>query len=237
VQWYDAADQSTMTLNGTTVSEWRSKVGGVAVSQGTAAAQPTLISNYYNGRSALTFDGGDFLQNATLPIQINGMTVMVAFDETTRVAFAGLVVGIPASGSDSATAGGFRLSVHEGANRPAELFATVANNIDIRSPSISESTALGKRVVFGRVPTSVAGAGNAVLRFDGQDGTADTLYGAPSTSTGTLIGGRFQAGVVDSLYRFNGRMMEVAIWNRALSVSEIRRVEQYINGKWGTAAV
>jgi hypothetical protein len=208
----------------------------VAVSQATASAQPTLTQNYYNGRSALTFDGGDFLLNSSLPIQINGMTVMGVFEETTRVAFAGVVVGVPASGSDSATAGGFRLSVHEGTNRPAELFATVTNNIDIRSPSISEATALGKRVVFGRVAQSVAGAGNAVFRFDGQDGTADTLYGAASNTTGTLIGGRFQVNVVDSLYRFNGRILEVAVWNRALDVSEIRRVEQYTKSKWGTAA-
>jgi hypothetical protein len=226
-----------MTLNGSTVSEWRSKVGGVAVSQATAAAQPTLTTGYFGGRSALTFDGGDFLSNSSLPIQINGMTVVAVFDETTRVAFAGVVVGIPASGSDNSTAGGFRVSVHEGTNRPAELVSTVSNTIDIRSPLVSETTALGKRVVVARVPQSVAGVGDADFRYDGQSGALDTLYDPPTNTTGTLIGGRYQVGAVSGSFRFNGRISEIAIWNRALTLDETKRVEQYANRKWGTAAV
>ena len=143
VQWYDAADQSTMTLNGSTVSEWRSKVGGVAVSQATASAQPTLTQSYYSGRSALTFDGGDFLLNSSRFIKFNGMTVVAVFDETTRVSFAGVVVGVPSSGNDSGSAGGFRLSLHEGTNRPAELLSAVTNTLDLRSPAVSVTSALG----------------------------------------------------------------------------------------------
>jgi len=237
VQWYDAADQSTMTLNGSTVSEWRSKVGGVAVSQATASAQPTLTQSYYSGRSALTFDGGDFLLNSSRFIKFNGMTVVAVFDETTRVSFAGVVVGVPSSGNDSGSAGGFRLSLHEGTNRPAELLSAVTNTLDLRSPAVSETSALGKRVVVARVEPSVNGFGNADFRYDGQGGTADTLYNAPSNSTGTLIGGRFVGGAVDSQYRFNGRILEVAIWNRALTLDETKKVEKYANTKWGTAAV
>jgi hypothetical protein len=237
VQWYDAADQSTMTLNGTTVSEWRSKVGGVALSQGTAAAQPTLTTGYYNGRSALTFDGGDFLYNASLPIQVNGMTVAAVFDETTRVAFAGVVVGAPASGNDNAAAGGFRLSVHEGTNRPAELLSAVSGNIDIRSPLVSETSALGKRVVVARVAPSDGTNGSADFRFDGTAGAADALYGVQTNTTGTLIGGRYQSGAVSGSFRFNGRILEVAIWDRALTLAEAQTFEQYANRKWGTAAV
>lgn len=237
VQWYDAADQSTMTLNGTTVSEWRSKVGGVAVSQATAGAQPTLTQNYYSGRSALTFDGGDFLSNATLPIQQNGFTGAIVFDETTRVGFAGLLVGIPPSGSDSTTAGGFRWSVHEAANRPTEIFATVANNIDLRGPLISEVTALGKNVAVVTVTPSVAGIGSGFMRLNGTAGAEDALYGAPIDTTGTLIGGRYQSGAVSGSFRFNGRILEVAIWNRALTLAEVQTFEKYANSKWGTSAV
>ena len=233
VQWYDAADQSTMTLNGTTVSEWRSKVGGVAVSQGTAAAQPTLTTGYYNGRSALTFDGGDVLANLSLPIQINGMTVAVVFDEATRVAFAGLVSATPASGNDSNQTDGFRMSVHEGTNRPCELLCAVANNLDLRSPLVPETTALGKRVAISYASPSAGGSGSGFTRFDGTPGAEDTLYGAAGDSTGTLIGGRFLSGAVSALYRFNGRICEVAIWDRALTVDETQKVEGYLAWRWG----
>jgi hypothetical protein len=237
VQWYDAADQSTMTLNGTTVSEWRSKVGGVAVSQGTAAAQPTLTQNYYNGLSALTFDGGDVLQNSSLPIQINGITLAVVFDETTRVAFAGLVVGMPASSSDQISSSAFLSAVHQGTNRPVDFFSNSTPAIDLRSPLVSEANALGKRVAVARVAPSVGGVGLAGLRYDGQAGAQITSYGVAGNSTGTLIGGRFQSGSVSANFRFNGRILEVAIWNRALTLNEAQQVEQYANRKWGTAAV
>lgn len=237
VQWYDAADQSTMTLNGTTVSEWRSKVGGVAVSQATAGAQPTLTQNYYNGKSALTFDGGDFLSNATLPIQINGFSAAIVFDETTRVGFAGLLVGIPPSGNDSTVAGGFRWSVHEGANRPTEMLASVANIVDLRSPLVVETSALGKNVAVATVSPSVGGSGSGFMRLNGTAGVEDILYGPPVNTTGTLIGGRFQSGAVSGSFRFNGRILEVAIWNRALTLAEVQTFQQYANRKWGTNAV
>lgn len=239
VQWYDAADQSTMTLNGSTVSEWRSKVGGVSVSQATAAAQPTLTTGYYNGRSALTFDGGDFLANLSLSIQRNGLSVAVVFDETTRVPFAGLVVGSPSSGDDfgNTPGNGFRMSVHEGTNKPVDLFAPVSNNIALLSPPVSETNALGKCVALATVAPSVGGNGSGFMRFNGTPGAEDPLYGAPSATTGTVIGGRFVGGVVDTLYRFNGRILEVAIWNRALTVNECRTFERYANSKWGTSAV
>lgn len=237
VQWYDAADQSTMTLNGTTVSEWRSKVSGVAVSQATAGAQPTLTQNYYNGKSALTFDGGDFLSNATLPIQQNGFSAAIVFDETTRVSFAGLLVGIPPSGSDSITAGGFRWSVHEGANRPTEMVASVANTVDIRSPLISEASALGKNVAVATVTPSDGGNERAVMRLNGTAGEQDALYSALVNTTGTLIGGRYQSGAVSGSFRYNGRILEVAIWNRALTLAEVQTFQQYANRKWGTNAV
>ena len=235
-QWYDAADTSTMTLNGTTVSEWRSKVGGVAVSQATASAQPTLTNGYYSGRSALTFDGGDFLSNATLPIQINGMTVAVVLDETTRVAFAGLVSGIPSSGSDQSTQGGFRFSVHEGTNRTIELLAGVSGgSIEAFPPVASEASALGKRIGIVTVAPSASGVGSAITRVGGVAGVEDSSYVAPSpaSSTGTLIGGRYQSGSVSASFRFNGRILEIAIWNRALTVAECRVFEQYAAAKWG----
>ena len=236
VQWYDAADQSTMTLNGTTVSEWRSKVGGVAVSQATAGAQPTLTQNYYLGRSALTFDGGDFLSNPTLSIQQDGFSAAIIFDETTRVSFAGLLGGIPPSGSDSDTAGGFRWSVHEGANRPTELFASVANNVDARSPSAVETSALGKNVAIAT--TSPSGVlQSAVMRLNGIAGAIDTVYGAPIATTGTLIGARYLSGSVSGSFRYNGRILEVAIWNRALALTDVQTFQQYSNRKWGTNAV
>jgi hypothetical protein len=75
------------------------------------------------------------------------------------------------------------------------------------------------------------------MRLNGTAGAEDTLYGALIDSTGTLIGGRYQTGAVSGSFRFNGRILEVAIWNRALSLAEVQKFQQYANRKWGTIAV
>jgi hypothetical protein len=70
--WLDAADASTITLNGSTVSQWNDKSGNNRhASQATAANQPTYSATGLNGKPTLTFDGlSDNLQ-ATIPSLAN----------------------------------------------------------------------------------------------------------------------------------------------------------------------
>jgi len=56
--WLDAADSATITLNGSTVSQWNDKSGNARhASQASAANQPTYTASAYAGKPALTFDG------------------------------------------------------------------------------------------------------------------------------------------------------------------------------------
>ncbi|MFM6669133.1 MAG: hypothetical protein ACKPJO_03205 [Dolichospermum sp.] len=56
--WLDAADSSTIILNGSTVSQWRDKSGnGRHATQATAANQPAYQATGLNGRPTIGFDG------------------------------------------------------------------------------------------------------------------------------------------------------------------------------------
>lgn len=58
--WLDAADASTITLNGITVSQWSDKSGnGRNVVQATASAQPTYTVSGLNGKPVLTFNSAN----------------------------------------------------------------------------------------------------------------------------------------------------------------------------------
>ncbi|MCH7226945.1 M6 family metalloprotease domain-containing protein [Haloferula sp. A504] len=61
--WLDASDTTKITLNGSTVSEWRDKSGNSRhASQATASSQPAFTAGGLNSMSVLTFDGAtDFL--------------------------------------------------------------------------------------------------------------------------------------------------------------------------------
>jgi hypothetical protein len=54
--WMDGSDSTTMTFNGSNVSEWRDKSGkGTTFTQGTALNQPTFTASARNGRSGINF--------------------------------------------------------------------------------------------------------------------------------------------------------------------------------------
>lgn len=60
--WLDAADTSTISLSGTSVTQWRDKSdNGYNFGQSTASAQPTSGVTTKNGLNVITFDGGDNL--------------------------------------------------------------------------------------------------------------------------------------------------------------------------------
>lgn len=66
--WLDAEDVATITLNGSTVSQWSDKSGtNNHVSQATATLQPVYQSSGFNGKPCLDFDNiDDFLGNASV---------------------------------------------------------------------------------------------------------------------------------------------------------------------------
>jgi len=67
--WLDAADASTVTVSGGTVSQWNDKSGNARhATQSTVGNRPTYTSAALNGKNVLTFDGtNDTLIGAFMP--------------------------------------------------------------------------------------------------------------------------------------------------------------------------
>lgn len=228
--WLDGSDSATMTLNGTTVSEWRSKAGSIAVSQSTASAQPTLTSNYYGTRSALTFDGGDVLYSASAPLAVAPCTSFMVLDETTTVSFAGCLVGTPSSGNDFDATNGFITTVRDTGNvalRGSNVNAAAGVAMSASSGSLGAS-AYGKKLL-----TAVVTSSTAQVRVNAVAGTADSAHTASGSSVGTLIGGRYLSGAVSASFRFNGKMCEMLHYSQALSTAQIAQLEKWLASRWG----
>jgi hypothetical protein len=76
--WLDGSDSSTLTLNGSTVSQWNDKSGGSRnATQSTANNQPTLESSSLNNRSTLTFDGTSDDMAGSLSYTLTAQTVVI----------------------------------------------------------------------------------------------------------------------------------------------------------------
>jgi hypothetical protein len=219
-----------MTPNGTTVSEWRSKVGSIAVSQtASALAQPTLTANYVGSRSALTFDGGDVLYSASAPLAVAPCTSFIVYAESSIVNFAGILGGTPSSGNDYGDVGGFITSARESGNvtvRTARVGQSAATEMNASSTSQGAS-AYGRKLL-----TAVVDASSATVRMNGVAGTADT-HAVTGSSSGTIVGGRFVGGAVSASFRLNGVVCEILHYSTALSQSQVSVVEKWLALRWG----
>jgi hypothetical protein len=229
--WLDASDSSSMTMNGTTVSEWRSKAGTIAVAQSTAGAQPTLTSNYYAGRSALTFDGGDAMYASSAPIAVAPSTSFIVIDEASAVSFAGTLVATPASGDDFGSASAFVTTVHDNG---AVYVRRGSNTGAVASAAlIADSTNLGSAAYGKRIIAVNCSSTTAQVRVNAVAGTADSAHTVSGSSAGVLIGGRFISSSVSGLYRFNGKICEVLHYSSSLSSSQMSTLEKWLAVKWG----
>lgn len=65
-------------VDATSVGTWTSRVGSVAITQGTGSAKPTQTTHAsWGNRTVLSFDGGDYLQNTSITAITAPFTIYV----------------------------------------------------------------------------------------------------------------------------------------------------------------
>lgn len=213
--WLDAADSSTITLNGSTVSEWRDKSGNNRhATQSTAANQPTKMTN------GVQFDGvADRMTLATQPI--TGTTPRTFF-----------VVASPTNLSAPAVFSAVEVTTSPGrlwdiCLESGQIAIRVTNNaiyattISTTSPGIF-GVAWSSGAVFS---TDVRHNGATITRTGGIDATINT-------TTGTA-----RIGYAEGQTKFfAGTISEMLIIPVFLSIADRQRIEGYLAHKWGLAA-
>ena len=215
--WLDAADSSTITLNGSTVSQWNDKSGnGRHVAQGNAENQPTRISD----PPRVVFDGSnDYL-----------ISTVFDFPRPFSVFFVGSSAGLS-----------YRHAVNVGISSTWCMFAGSFDNnyatffgngvgggtfwVDTaaNSPLVTTSSAR----IFG-VTNAGSGASDAIPYTNG---TAQTAKGGGTfsgTSRGVSIGG--YAGNLSQGWA--GPIYEFLILPRVCDLTERQLIEGYLAHKW-----
>jgi hypothetical protein len=221
--WWDASAASTVTLNGTTVSSWANRASGPALAQGTAGAQPTYTTAGVNGKNVLTFDGGDVLSaSATYGTQSN--TVFFVARENSASAFAGFFCLTPPSGNDNGNSDSILV---EQAGTDNVIVVQRGTGAPANSPRVAGSGLLPLSVVSVRGSSSVLG-----LRTNGTlaEELPNTFSG---TSTGVLVGGRYQSGAISGSFRAIMTMCEILHYTASLTNAQVSLVERYLGTKWG----
>jgi len=218
--WLDANDSSTITLNGSTVSQWDDKSGNnYHISQATASNQPTYVTSVLNSKNIVRFDGvNDIMSNASAQ---------------------------PVAGSASRTI--FYVfscnSTFNGSNYEYGLYFGLASPVDGGVIAISQELAV--RVSNGyRIFNQSNDDGSHAIISAVQDGTNVSNYsmwknGSALSATTTRsralnIGPGIHLGAHPVIANwFDGDIAEVIVYSSALSTSDRESVESYLSNKWG----
>ena len=232
--WLDADDSSTITLNGSTVSQWDDKSGnGRHVSQATAVNQPTYQSTGLNGKGTLNFNG-KFIQAQTAWVNYtNGLQVISVFrnrNTATSVSYANRIAGgspqtrlqnivIP-SGNEFQS----RIFGHADAT---EAWIGRASPM----PTLNQWTILGTLYNGGNNNSAVEIYLNA-QKSDTTNNSNGVFSKQTTTSSIPLaIGAQANGGTLTT-----GDYAEFIVIQDALSTTDRQRLEGYLAHKWGLIA-
>jgi hypothetical protein len=214
--WLDAADASTITLNGSTVSQWSDKSGNARnATQSSASLQPTYNTTVVNGRPALVFTNnrldlpaGTYTASPAIAVAMNRGTQFSAamfLQNTTQIILA--------------------------------LNYLAATNFWF--------SRRGSAQIAPTVPSASAGGTDIYLGDSGaSNGTTWTYtYNGSTPATTTNLGlaggaanGNWIGRDADDTLPLQGNISEIVVTNGNLSTADRQKLEGYLAWKWGLVA-
>lgn len=226
--WLDAADASTFTLAGASVSQWRDKSGNARhVEQSISSSQPAVVAAEQNGRDVVRFDGtNDRLYSAssgTLGSSASELNCFIvrkyAASPTTNGTFFGQY--LPGSAT-------FELCrfYRNASGKQAAFFARTTSGATVAS----SDNAAGWEIVSWHAGLA---ANEMRMRVGSTSVGTGTIPGSGNTGSGNAT---FQLGcTAASLDLFAGDIAEV-VYVDTLSDANRQKIEGYLAHKWGITA-
>ena len=212
--WYDASAASSITLNGSTVSQWNDLSGnGRHQAQGSASLQPNFNATGLNGRSTLSTTGTQWMQASAFESSASGnytMFMVMKFDN-----LSGLPAGLQRGAINDA---------HSMLITPANSFVarrSSGNQGSIALPSINQSQFYLLTMVF-RENLSRIFVGNT----QGTDNTS-TVTAPTGNKVLTLfaLGSGYVAG--------SPGFAEFIYYHSELTDAQLLSNRRYLAQKWG----
>ena len=216
VAGYDASDASTITI-ATGVSAIDNLVsGGQAITQGSGASQPSVVSAYQNGLDAIKFDGtNDFLATSTALLSNNDYYIAIACRPVAEAVTRGIF-----SQFTSGAAGRMTLTSNQNVGG--------ATALGLINPFINGSTGLSDFAFT---------TSNLIIEFESAFGTLEVRL------NGTVVaGGTTAVNILATVFRlgtssgssafFNGHFYEMWAYNSSQTTVNKNGMVAYLQSKW-----
>ncbi len=221
--WLDAADFSTIVLNGSTVSEWRDKSGnGRHGLMATAANQPTYILSGLNNNPGLSWDGindsmiisgGNVKLHSALSNNDNHSVSMVV--RPNKISNLPVFLYIP--------------------NPPYRFLFESTDNGGLYWNYVQDLQRIYSSGFFvvNRTSFFIANKVNSTSGDAYANGNLRTNFGGNLAPTGTLSNEFWLGSSPSAGFNYDGLFGEIVITNFALSTANRERLEGYLAHKWG----
>jgi hypothetical protein len=224
--WLDASDDSTFSYSsGTEVSQWRDKSGNnFHANQSTTAQQPSR-STAVNSRKSVNFTStnGDYLRVNSGMVFTNSVTAIVFIKPGTQnSAYANILDQDHSMDSYN----GWVIQRNNTASQWLVWLANGANTTWLNTNAISYADNTAQIVTLRKGSSTLTLSSNGTS--SGDVAVADQQI-RQSNYVGLNIG-YWRAGA--GRY-YNGEMCEIVVYNRALSLTELKQVHTYLGQKWG----
>ena len=236
--WLDASDTSTITVSGTSVTQWTDKsTNAYTFSQATGSLQPKSGTRTINSKNVLDFDGDILVSNqsaATYKFTTDGdasffiVALHDSYSGDSRTFMANNEAGSGAVGFFWTTTTGGRLAfaLYRGVSGTAAIDGGFTN------PIVSTGTAFVNSLLTD--PANGTAANRLYNRLNkGTVYNNNTATSAPSTADPdyTLKIGNYSAG--DPGSAFDGAIGEILLYNTKLSDTDRDSNVDYLMAKWG----
>ncbi len=224
--WLDGSDASTITLNGSVVSQWNDKSGnGRHATQGDNAKRPIYLSNSINGRSTLDWDGTDDSMEITGAVSTTLNTIL-SNDDTHSIAI--LLEADVISNSPvilHVPEGSWEFLIEVNSTGGGLYWGYTTSNFRTYSTGTFASITKPTFFVLTKSDSSTGDAYSAGSLVSSYSGT----LGATPTMTSNFVIGSYSS----SSFNFNGRIAEIIISKETWDTETRQRVEGYLAHKWG----
>jgi hypothetical protein len=219
--WWDASATSTLTLSGSQVSSWASRVGSATWNQATSANRPSWSATGRNGLPALTTAGSPrnmtYTNNAgVFPTGTNtSHTILLGHLGAGGGVFRGILNWANTTGTGR----------YFGHNNSANVTFTAASAATDNFSNIGWSN-------VDRIQSVLVTGTASTMHIDGgaTTFTRTATYNTAVNTTANLF-----SSVANSFY-WIGSIQDITTFNQALSTSDRQRVEGYLAAKWGLRA-
>jgi hypothetical protein len=213
--WLDPSLQSTLTISGSTITQWRDRVANIVFTPG---GSPTYTLGAQNKLNVVTFNGSSQYFSSSFTINSATHTLIAVHKpnagSSSRRIFAFQNSGLPYIVFPYTTSKGY-ITSYDG------------SSIDyINSPLSDNSVSTNYNLIMATIQS-----GQQVIYLNGTS-QASTFQALTSSTTPALyLGVYYNAGSPLELY--GGDIGEVIIYNSFLTTAQRQNVEGYLAWKWG----